>query len=251
MELIQKYFGIKNLSLNEQRKFLLKPNIFVCPEDISPEDHSELIDNFLGLKANLIEAELLNRAKKILENGSVKNWGQKLHGTQTWIGLHPQTLQTPYSEMWEMVQILKPKSNSKVVDLGAGYGRMGIVLNHFDPSIEFIGYELVPERVVEGNRFLGQFQCQKAQIKEQDLFHPDFILPRADYYFMYDYGTVENIRKTLFDLCVLEHKFFVIAKGRSSRSIIDLNLPWLSQVHQPLHLKSYSIYSNFTDIKGI
>ena len=47
---------------------------------------------------------------------------------------------------------LLPELPRHVVDLGAGYGRMDFVLKSLDPRIEFTGYELVKERVQEGNK---------------------------------------------------------------------------------------------------
>ena len=46
----------------------------------------------------------------------------------------------------------------KVVDLGAGYGRMGLVIAKHYPTLSFWGVEYVAERVAEGNRV---FQLQK------------------------------------------------------------------------------------------
>lgn len=106
--------------------------------DNTPEgrgDHSRKIDERLGFQVDQIEAELLERARKLRPGGHLWTLGQGLHeGSQTWIGLDPQVIQTPYAEIVEILDLLDLKCSKKVVDLGAGYGRMGIVLNVVSPS---------------------------------------------------------------------------------------------------------------------
>lgn len=82
----------------------------------------EQLDQVLGVQVVRIERELLQAAQKCLPKGNHLTWGQALHqGNQTWVGLHPETIQTPYSELTEVCQHLDLAQNSLVVDLGAGY----------------------------------------------------------------------------------------------------------------------------------
>jgi hypothetical protein len=59
---------------------------------------------------------------------------------------------------------------------------------------------------------------------------PTFELPEADYYLIYDYGTVAHIRHTLKQLEKMADRknFKLIARGKGTRSLIEYEHPWLS-----------------------
>lgn len=214
------------------------PDFFTLPSD--------QLDKILGFNVKEIEEDLLRRARLHNPDGTHKTWGQGIHdGNQTWVGLEPQTLQTPYSELKQMCDLLNPTESEIVVDLGAGYGRLGIVLGQLYPEVKFYGYEYVKERVKEGERILDEFQFYNAKLIEQDLVDENFKLPEADYYFVYDYGTLPHIRQTLKLLEEMGDKrnFKVIGRGQGTRSLIQYEHPWLSQVHDPHHEENFSIYS--------
>lgn len=192
--------------------------------------HAEALDLRLGVEVARIEAELLGRARYINPEGNHASWGASIHkGNQTWVGLSHQTLQTPYAELRSMCEALKLEAGL-MVDLGAGYGRMGLVLHGLYPQMAFLGYECVAERVKEGNRIFEKYQCYNARLIEKDLTDLAFELPEADYYLIYDYGTIPHIRHTLKQLEKLadRRKFKLIARGKGTRSLIAYEHPWLS-----------------------
>ena len=102
----------------------------------------------------------------------------------------------------------------------------------------------IRERVDEGNRVLRLHGCTNAELMVQDLTSPEFFLPAAQFYFLYDYGKVEHIRRTLQQLAdIADHsRFTVIARGKGSRSIIDLEHPWLSCAQDQVG-PNYSVYT--------
>ena len=207
---------------------------------------SEKIDQFFGFRINDIEKELLFSAKQLRPQGNISNFGEVLHqGHQTWVGLDPQTLNTPYTELVHLCDLLRPKSGEVFVDLGAGYGRLGLVLLFLYPEVKFQGHELVKERVNEGERVFKLLGCHNARLFSEDLIDPLFELTKADYYFIYDFGKVEHIRIMMRKLEILAdtHHFKVIARGAGSRSIIDHEHPWLSRINDVHHEKNFSIYS--------
>jgi hypothetical protein len=208
--------------------------------------HSEALDQVLGFRVFEIEEKLLSRAIEKMPEGSHKTWGQALHaGNQTWVGLSHQTLQTPYNELREICEQLNPPPKSCMIDLGAGYGRLGLVLGGLYPDVTFIGYEYVPERVLEGQRILSLNGCENAELLEGDLASELFQLPVAEYYFLYDYGTLSHIRKTLLQLEKIAEtkRFKVIARGNGVRSLIQYEFPWLANVYPVVHKEHYSIFS--------
>lgn len=227
-ELSRSLFDISNLTLEEMR------------------EHAEDLDKLLGVDVFNIEQELLKKAQAISPDGSHKTWGQTLHhGNQTWVGLSHQTLQTPYLEFKEMCDLLNPAPGTKVVDLGAGYGRMGIILNLFFPEVHFLGHELVKERVDEGNRVLRILNCHRAQLEMKDVAAEEYSVPKAEFYFIYDYGTIAHLKKTLAQLeeVAKDKNFKLIARGKGIVSLILYEHPWLSQVYDPIHRERYSIFS--------
>lgn len=211
---------------------------------------SALIDRELGFTIDDIEYTLIKRAQALAQSSDVYSLGKVLHqGHQTWVGLDPQVLQTPYAELLEICQHLKLTKDSHLIDLGAGYGRLGFVLQQVSPQAQFTGYEYVKERVVEGNRVLQLHECHQAVLIEQDLSQENFVLPRSEHYFIYDFGFPEQIRKMLkqLELIGAQNKIMVAARGKGIRSQIHHEHFWLGGAFTPLHFENYSIYSNYYD----
>jgi hypothetical protein len=197
------------------------------------QKHSELVDSWLNLRTREVEIELAREKR-----------GPKNRDQEWWIGLPTHALLTPYSELRKMLSLLDPVGGSKVVDLGAGYGRMGFVLSRHYPDVRFVGYEIVEKRVREATRCLEIHGCKKAEMLCEDLSVPEFKLAVADFYFIYDYGSRMAISKTLKDLQIIARRrpIVVIGRGRLSRDLIEKENPWLSGVNAPEHHGNFSIY---------
>lgn len=206
------------------------------------------MDKRLGYNVWSIEGELLERAQDLDPQGDMGTWGRLLHdGSQTWVGLSPHTLQTPYDELERMCEIIQPGEGTHVVDLGAGYGRMGHVLRAWSPGSHFTGVECVKVRVDEGNRSFDAHGCHQARLILQDMSAENFTLPMADCYMIYDYGRIDHIRWTMGQLQNLAgiHRFKVIARGKAIRSLIQYAHPWLYSAATPIHEDNFSVYGNY------
>lgn len=199
--------------------------------------HAEKVDQWLGMDTVKVEAE-------VAANPAYPRLHQE-EGQRLWVGLPVQTLLTPYLEIRTMLEDLAPAPGTTLVDLGAGYGRIGFVLTRHFPEVEFIGYEFVKERVEEGARALARFGVQRAQLLQADLFARDFSLPGARYFFLYDYGSREAIERTLESMkrVAQGRSVTVVGRGRLTRDLIERGHPWLSQVNPSRHRGNYSIYS--------
>lgn len=216
---------------------------------------SAIIDQHLGFRVVEIELALLEQARAVAQSNDIYSFGKALHdGHQTWIGLDPQTLQTPYSELSDIVSFivnkLMPVSGSKFVDLGAGYGRLGFVLQQLAPEINFMGFEYVAERVAEGSRILKLYGCDRAGLYTQDILQKNFTLPDAQFFFIYDFGFPAQIRELLKRLeSIAQAKdLIVVARGKGIRSQIHQEHLWLGGVYKPWHQENFSIYSNYCEL---
>lgn len=165
---------------------------------------------------------------------------------QLWQHLSSDAFQTPYSELLRILRSLAPAPGSRVVDLGAGYGRLAFIVESFFEGVEFTGYELAPERVQEARRVFEKWGLDRSVMIETDLQAPNFRPIHADFYFLYDFGTRPGIEKVLENLQQIARvrSICVTARGRASRDAIERGHPWLSQVHPPRHFAHYSIYSS-------
>ncbi len=201
------------------------------------------IDLQLGFHVGEIERGLLERALAFGPGNNHHSWGGLLHeGNQTWVGLHPESIQTPYSELLRMTEKLNLKPGAKVVDFGAGYGRLGILLHKLHPDVNFHGIEYVPERVAEGKRVYELQGMDPKRISCGDLTAIDFFPESADHYFVYDFGKVPHIRDLLQKLSRVadSKKFTVTGRGKGIRSLISHEFPWLTSFYDE---ENFSIYS--------
>ncbi|MFL5785981.1 MAG: hypothetical protein ACJ76H_15285 [Bacteriovoracaceae bacterium] len=205
---------------------------------------SEIIDERLGLRVKEIESDLLRRAQLLIPKGDHHSWGAALHeGNQTWVGLHPETIQTPYAELARMCRKLSLKNGDHVVDLGAGYGRLGFVLQDLYPAVTFLGLEFVHERVLEGQRIYRELGLDPKTLTEGDLTAENYFPEEATHYFLYDFGKVPHIRRILLQLGEIadRKKFTLIGRGKGVRSLISHEFPWLTVFYAEENFSIYSI----------
>jgi hypothetical protein len=193
---------------------------------------SEIRDRELGFTIESVEKEIETRLAR--EGGST---------SQTWNHLSPQVFQTPYDELARIVHEVDPESRlENWADLGAAYGRLGIVLAQLRPRARFTGIELVPERVKEGRRVYASLGLSPESLIEADL--AKCAIPAAELYFIYDFGIREEIGRVLIALQAHARvkPIIVIGRGRGIRDAIEHGHPWLASVTKPIHSEHYSIY---------
>jgi hypothetical protein len=218
-------------AIEDERAVLAAPGYFRAPgrELASVLAHTEAIDAALGVRVCAIEAELKERARVRRPEGNVETWGKSMHGgRQTWVGLGTTQLQTHYDELDRICRAVDPRPDAHAVDLGAGYGRMGLVWGHHCRAGRFTGIEWVSERAEEANRVLSRYALCPARVTRQDLTAPDFVMPVADCYMIYDYGDRADVARTLDQLSELarEHRFTLVGRGGMTTKAIEARDPW-------------------------
>ena len=186
--------------------------------------HSALVDEWLGLKVGETEASL----------AKVKD------DQERWVKQGPAVFLTPYTEIRCIFEELAPPKGSLVVDLGAGYGRIGFVLARHFPDCNFLGLELVAERVAAGNAALKAFGAKNAELRCADLARD--VPPLADIYFLYDFGARAAIAACLDRLreVARQRPIALVARGGAVRSQIGRSHPWLCA--EVKHHPHYSIH---------
>lgn len=76
---------------------------------------SREIDSSLGLKISKIESKLLQKFRSYDRRDDPTNRKKKYQGAQTWIGLPPDILQTPYRDILIVLDFLKEFNIKTVV----------------------------------------------------------------------------------------------------------------------------------------
>lgn len=206
----------------------LDPSQFRCktPGYLAAKAHAYELDRQLGFQCEAIEKQIVEKYPSQSDQ-------------ELWIGKDYQGIQTPYSELVEVIERVALSDGSTWVDLGAGYGRMGLVIAACFPKLRFRGYEFVQERVNEARRVFPEMQIEQA-----DLAAAGFEMPDAEGYFLYDFGTEAAIESVLEKLkhVARRQQIVAIGRGKRSRHLIDRRHPWLSGVHNPEHFETYSVY---------
>jgi len=198
--------------------------------ELSKRKISSEIDLKLGFNIKKIEEKMRAQALAIKPGTFFDEWGPILHGgAQTWIGLDFQVLQCTYHDLKNLFSELPMSKVQRVVDLGAGYGRMGLFLHWYYPQKEFLGYELVRERVQEGMRIYEQWGLKRHLLIEKDLTKL-CELPEAELYFIYDFGSEKDLKLILERLLNLPHRSLVVVKGRICRNLMLKDSRWENEI---------------------
>lgn len=223
---------------------ILPSSLFTNEEAIHPRIHAKLLDRRLGYRIPKIEEKLLKKFSAYDKYVEVSNRKQHYKGTEAWIGLHPQVLQTPYCDIFSALNKLSDLKLNHIVDIGAGYGRIGLILSVLRPESQFTGYEVVKQRQVEGNRIYDKFNTTNAKLILRNVLDEDFDLPEACVYFIYDFSDRNDVniilrklnKKTLIKPC------FLITRGDRINYLMknNFNKDWvLYSVIESTDLKIY------------
>lgn len=113
-----------------------------------------------------------------------------------------------------------------MIDLGSGYGRVGLVWTLLRPDIFFTGYEYVPHRVTVSNAASKVFGLNNyLQFKVQDLSLESFKIPDGDVYYLYDPFTKETYQSVLKQIVEVSRrrKITVVTKGNARSRLMEIS----------------------------
>ena len=134
-------------------------------------------------------------------------------------------VQSSYNTIVIALNYLRVPLNAKFIDLGSGYGRVGLVVSLLRPDIEFIGYEFVGHRVDLANAATEKLGLQKkTRFYQQDLSAVDFKIPEAEVYYMFDPFTAETYSHVIAQLNAIatQKKFMIVTKGNAREQFMTV-----------------------------
>ncbi len=134
-------------------------------------------------------------------------------------------VQSGYSTILLALHNSSPKEGSTIIDLGSGYGRVGLVCSLLRPDINFVGYEYVPHRVDVSNNACESLELQESlSFEVQDLSLASFDIPEADIYYLYDPFTEETYHYVLKQIVEMskKKKITVVTKGNANTWLTEI-----------------------------
>ncbi|MGB0453427.1 MAG: hypothetical protein ACPGJV_06905 [Bacteriovoracaceae bacterium] len=230
--------------MDHSREIIFKKETYQEVEGLHPRVHAKELDRIFGYKIPKIEEKLNQKYRVYYQANDESNRKKHFEGTQTWIGLHPQVLQTPYSEILACFQFLKDENVESIIDIGSAYGRVGLVKNCLFPDAEFLGYEILKKRECEGNRIFQKYGLNNCKILNENVLDDNFELPDAQVYFIYDFSEYNDIC-TILDLLSLKVgrlKFFLISKGEQLDFLISKKYRDFWKTHSLVSIGDLKIY---------
>lgn len=134
-------------------------------------------------------------------------------------------VQSGYSTVLTAIKHLNLQAGDRFVDLGSGYGRVGLVVGLMYPEVDFIGYEYVPHRVDISNHATARLEMAgHVHFHTQDLSLKEFQIPAAEIYYMYDPFSEETYSHVLSQLIEFskQRKITIITKGNARGWLLDV-----------------------------
>ena len=144
----------------------------------------------------------------------------------------PEDLFTPYRVIQDLLRTIKPKANTTIVDLGSGLGRLGFFLGLNYPKVNFLGLELVKERVLQSREISAELKLSpRIRFEIEDLSRPEHVLPPAEVYFLFNPFILKTLKRVFEKLrqssSSKSMKLAIVRIGRPPRLI--QREPWLTK----------------------
>lgn len=234
------------------KKFINDRELYRLTDDQDAREISQTIDFFLAPEIKDIESKLCDRYPAF--NQYDYEQSELFDHSQPWIGLHPETLQTPYTSFLELFEYIENEfSINSILDVGAAYGRAAFVKNSVFPEVEYIGYEILKERADMANKLFKKHQIKKSVVLNKSIFEDDF--PKADLYIIYDFSNDKDIHRflgKLYEMSCDDQDFLIAAEGESTIELIRNYFDDFYAVQCPLpNNQRWNIYASTDDFQNV
>ena len=125
--------------------------------------------------------------------------------------------QSSYNTIISALNFLRLPQKARLIDLGSGFGRVGFVISLLRPDISFTGYEYVSARVEKANAAIQKLGIAKQLFYQQDLSSPEFKIPEAEVYYLFDPFTTETYKHVVSQLNEMasKRKIMIVTKGNA------------------------------------
>lgn len=156
-------------------------------------------------------------------------------------------VQSGYSTVLTALKNLNPGVGSRFIDLGSGYGRLGVVIGLLRPDIEFKGYEFVQHRVDTAMATVKSLDLQgHVQFYTQDLSSRKFQIPDAEIYYLYDPFSEPTYRYVLDQLILISHRqrISIATKGNAKGWLVSIAKSRGWPAHQEFHSGNLCLFSS-------
>ncbi len=219
---LEKHYGthlLKN-DLGSFQEFFKIASLF----DRDKNSINRFFDSALGLYGPASEVKLVQIFEE--KQNKVDYQSMRIRGSFEY-----SHTQTHYSILMDLFNYLSPKKGERFIDIGSGFGRVGLFIGLCFPDLEYLGFELVAGRVDCSNEVKLRNRFENIEFQTQDLLEPNFEIPDGDYYFLYDPLEKEEL-KNFYKKLQSRPGHKVIAFGGYDDFILEYldSCPWLTQI---------------------
>lgn len=217
---------MKKRSYGEQKRFA-QHALQLMSQAFQLEAQSQSDKKLLGQHLGLSLYRTFDRLDELFVLNYQADVGMKtdLAGTERLYEGAGVGVQSGYSTVVTALNHLRLVQGDRFIDLGSGYGRVGLIVGLMCPDIEFVGYEFVPHRVDIANRATQNLGLEKnVEFFTQDLSLKNFVIPEAAVYYMYDPFSEETYKHVLDQLIVIGRKrpITIVTKGNARKWLADI-----------------------------
>jgi hypothetical protein len=129
-------------------------------------------------------------------------------------------VQSSYTTLLALIQQISPAQGASFIVLGSGYGRAGLVVGLLRPDMEFIGYEYVEHRIEVSVRAAQRAGLSnRVKFYSQDLADPDFVIPVADIYYLFDPFTEDTYTHVFTQLKDIGRKYAITVAAKGGAAV--------------------------------
>ncbi len=204
----------QTLSVNERKSVLLFENE-TLPADVEQKleavdlsvlkstQFDEIVDQILGYK-NLSEIERRREGQVTASRLGEAKWSKQSASNG---------FSSAYRDIKAILSTSGMQDGDRFVDIGSSYGRIGCVVGANFPNTQFIGYEIVPERMAEAKRIAKGLELHNVSYFHEDVSADGFKMPEADWYFLYDSLNNDTLPYLL-------EKMHTMLKNRNARVMV-------------------------------